>query len=139
MKNSIMLIVILALLSCSKSTEPTIRLEYQLEIIPDSDISISWDTTYYQHDTTWVERTFPDTIAADSFATVLCNSNLPITDLWYPQVGRSGCKILFREGSYVIVKLGMPDLSTKLIGLRTRSTFPISCINTWRHYKFTQK
>ena len=138
MKTSFATIMLLTLMSCSKTTEPAVQLQYQLEIIPSSSVSISWDTTFYQHDTTWTEMNFPDTAAADSFANVLKTSNLSVTDFWFPQV-KTQCKVLLRVGSEVIVKLQKPDTSAKALGLRTRFGFPIDCFLTWRHYKYTKQ
>ncbi len=123
-------------MSCSKSTEPAVQLQYQLEIVPSSSVSISWDTTFYQHDTTWTLMNFLDTTAADSFANVLGTSHLAVTDFWFPQANTQ-CKVLIRVGSEVIVKLQKPDTNAKAIGLQTRNGFPIECFLTWRHYKYT--
>jgi hypothetical protein len=140
MKVFVLMFPLVAFLTCSKTTEPVSQLTYQLEVIPASRFTPSWDTTFCQHDTTWNLNSpiFPDTIAADSFANVLTSSGLPVTDFWYPQQS-STCRIWIRSGSEVIVKLQYPDSATAQLGLQTRDGFPIPCIPDWRHYSFTRQ
>ena len=135
MKTSLAVMALVILASCSKTTEPIIEVDYQLEIVPNSSLSISWDTTYYQHDATWKAS---DTLAADSFATVLKNSNLGVTDFWFPQ-SPTECTILLIVGSEVIVKLEKANDAASSVHLKTRESYPLVCNQTWRHYKYARK
>ncbi len=126
------------LVSCQQTTESNdgdFQLQIELEIIPYSDIPSSWGSTFYQHNSNWV-GVF-DTTAADSLAGVLKNSDLPIIHMWFPQVG-SICGIPIRGGSEVILKLSLPDTSVYQFGFQLPDGFPLSCVSTWRHYKFVE-
>jgi len=139
-KVTILVFLSLALFTCSENTEPAYHLTYQLEIIPASSFTPSWDTTFYQLDSarSFNRPIFPDTIAADSFANVLLRSGLPVTDFWYPNQ-QSTFKFWIRPGSEVIVKLQYPDIATAQFGLHTRDGFFVPWIRNWRHYVFTRQ
>jgi len=125
------------LLICSCATTDDIQNHSQneiiLTIIPSTEIPVSWDSTYYQHDSSYLA--YLDTIAADSLAEVLVNSDLPITDFWYPNIDYI-CMIPIRGGSEVVVKLDRPDTTIYEYGFQEYDGFPVYCVPIWRHYEF---
>jgi hypothetical protein len=135
MKAMFTVLALLVFPSCSKTTEPITTLGYELEIVHSSSISISWDTTFYQHDTSW--NGF-DSAAADSFANILSNSGLGVTDFWYPQSSVE-CLIILIPGSEVIVKLEKPNPAAGSVHLQMGTGFPLACVPFWRHYKYTKE
>jgi len=135
MKAMFAVMALLVFGSCSKTTEPVTQVDYQLEIVSSSSLSISWDTTFYQHDATWRGV---DTLAADSFANVLKYADIGVTDFWFPQ-SPTECAILLLAGSDVIVKLENPNPAASSVHLQTRSGYPLGCNQFWRHYKYTKR
>jgi hypothetical protein len=135
---TVFLFVATFLISCSKNENPVVdgkEKQMNLEIITSDQVKITWDSTIYQHNTDWAASL--DTLAADSLATLLKNSDLSIEELWYPNV-ITFCEIPIRRGSEVIIKLSKSDTLIYNYGfLDNDGGFPINCFDYWRHYKYT--
>ncbi len=121
---------------CQNATEPTkimkkTEVQIEFELVPYTAIPSVWDSTFYQHDSNW----YGDTTAADSLANVLKYSGLPVTDFWFPQ-WPSECGIALISGSDAILKLIEPDTSVYRMGFQPHDSFPLACVQIWRHYKF---
>jgi hypothetical protein len=107
----------------------------ELEIVPSDSVSINWgDSTVYQHGTDW--HSYLDTVAYDSLAIFLKNSELPIEDMWCPNE-EMHCKIPYTPGMEVVLRLSKPDALVFRYGFHNIYGFPISCYSHWRHYKYT--
>ena len=126
------------LTGCSDIGNPVVNdkeKQMKLEIIRSDQVKITWDSTVYQHTTDWVESI--DTLAADSLAELLKNSDIPVEELWYPNV-ITYCEIPIRRGSEVIIKLSKADTLVYKYGFEENDgSFPISCFDYWRHYVYT--
>ena len=130
--------VLVIFISCENSTtltEDDVKFQIELEIIPYTDIPSDWDSAFYQHDTNW--DSFFDTTGADSLAEYLKETDLPLGNMWFPQVG-SICGIPIRNGSEVILKLTVADTSVYQFGFQHTDGFPLSCVSNWRHYKYVR-
>jgi len=135
---SLLCLAISFLVSCQKTTksnDEVFQLQIEFEIIPSNEVPKDWDSTFYQQNSNWAG--FFDTTAADLLADELKDSNLPITDMWFPQVGFI-CGVPIRAGSEVIIKLSLPDTSIYQFGFQPQDGFPVVCVHTWRHYKFVE-
>ncbi len=111
--------------------------QMKLEIISSDQVKITWDSTVYQHNTDWSDSI--DTLAADSLAALLKNSDLPVEELWYPNV-ITYCEIPIRRGSELILKLSKADTLVYNYGFQENDgSFPISCFDYWRYYQYTYK
>lgn len=128
------------LTGCGKDENPVINekeKQINLEIISAGQVKITWDSTVYQHNTDWVDSI--DSLAADSLAELLKNSDIPVEELWYPNV-ITYCEIPIRRGSEVIIKLSKADTLVYNYGFEENDgSFPISCFDYWRHYEYTYK
>lgn len=135
-----LLFVTALLAGCSGNGNPVVNekeKQMELEIISADQVQITWDSTVYQHNTDWADSI--DTLAADSLAALLINSDLPVEELWYPNVV-TYCEIPIRRGSEVIIKLSNADTLVYNYGFeKNDGSFPISCFDFWRHYKYTYK
>jgi len=111
---------------------------YGMEIIHNSATPRVVDSTYYHHDPTWTA--FFDTTAADSFANVLFQSSLDVSDFWFPEGWQSlNCATPLRPGMEIIVKLAVPDsVGAAALGLQRGINLAFGCVYRWRHYIFAK-
>jgi hypothetical protein len=107
----------------------------ELEIIPSEEVSITWDSTVYKHNTNW--DSYYDTDAYDSLANLLKNSDLLIENMWCPNV-HTHCKSPYIPGDEIIVQLRKADTSIFRYGFQNNTGgSSIGCFDFWRHYKYT--
>jgi hypothetical protein len=125
------------IISCATPADVTEgnTLSVELEIVPFSAIPETWDSLFYQHDTSWPNPS--NTSHADSLANALARSGAKVADLWYPDAGNE-CMMLFLNGSDVIVRLSHPGAEINELGFQQATSFSVSCVSMWRHYKFTK-
>jgi hypothetical protein len=132
----LLMIVSLVLFQCQGSITPLSE-DYEFivkeTIISNNEVPGNWDNTFFQQNTNWPGGSRIS--AADSLAHILKKTNLPLSDMWFPNVG-SECSIVLLNGSDVILKLTIPDTSIYRYGFRKNDGFPIVCIPEWKHYEF---
>ena len=108
---------------------------FEVEIVSHSSIPSSWDSTYYQHDPSWISGF--DSLAADSMARELVKNRIKAEEMWYPQTDFM-CGIPIKGGSEVIVKLERVDDNLVNLGFERATNFPIACCEQWRYYRFVK-
>jgi hypothetical protein len=139
LKLSILIVITASIVfNCDKSKKP-LSYEYEIlvkeQIIPENEVPRNWDNTFYQQNPNW--KGFSRISAADSLVNVLKNTNLPLSDMWFPYSDVE-CTIMLINGSQVILKLSEPDPNIYKYGFGDNEGFPIACIKEWKHYKFAK-
>lgn len=108
---------------------------FEVQIVSHSNIPLSWDSTYYQHDPSW--KSAFDSLAADSLARELVKNRIRIAEMWYPQTDFM-CAVPIKAGSEVIVRLERSDDNLINLGFERATNFPVACCAKWRHYQFVK-
>ena len=134
----LLLLLFTSFLGCNNNPTTTENeRHYTLKIIPSNQVYISWDSTIYQHNTSWSSAL--DSSSADSVANLLSESEILVEEMWYPNED-TPCLIPMRAGSELIIRVNRPDTTIYKYGFqKTDGSFPINCFASWRYYKFADK
>jgi hypothetical protein len=127
--------------SCKKATtptNPTFRVEVNMEVVPYYDAPANIDSTlcYAQEFIDWSKLGILDTAKADSVAQWFTRSPYPIMDMWFPDVENICGRPILTE-NIVTLELARQDTSIRSAGYTPTTALVTPCFQYYRHYIFT--